>query len=101
MSARDRTADIPTENHYRQLRILGDGVTVALVPGFREWEPLVKRGWVQPAWAHSITDIRQSGRSKFFPPLRISVAGLHALARGAEKHGLPELASEKDTAGRR
>lgn len=80
------TAKAPTEKQYRQLRILGSGA-IALVPGRREWEPLLRRGWVREAST-------RDDNSRFLPPLQITPDGYRALAAGLELHGDEPLSAE-------
>lgn len=77
----------PTEKQYRKLAVLG-ATAIALAPGRGEWGPLLRRGWVET--------IHEDDKDKrFLPPVRITVEGLHALARGMEKHdAAPEIRAE-------
>lgn len=79
---------VPTKKQYELLRILGNGC-IALAPGYREWQALVNRGWVRPAWTDDL-GVTTRGRLKFWPPLRITVDGLHALAAAVDRYGWPE-----------
>lgn len=78
--------DTPTETQYRMLRALGNGS--ALVSGSRRVvDPLTRRGWV----------VGEYRADKAYPwmMVRITPDGLRALARGVERHGLPELGVRK------
>lgn len=72
---------VPTENQHHLLRILASGA-IALAPHRREWNPLLRRGWVEP--------ISEDDGSRFLPPLRITSAGLRALADAVDRYGMPE-----------
>lgn len=76
----------PTEKQFEKLRTLA-GVIV-LTPGYREWLPLVNRGWVEAAWDHQL-EVKQSGRRKSWPPLRLTADGYRALADGIDRYGWP------------
>lgn len=81
------TPRIPTKKQYDQLRrLLG---LIVLTPGFREWQAIVNRGWVEAAWEHELKP-KQSGRYKSWPPLRLSPAGYRALADAIEAYGFPD-----------
>lgn len=73
---------VPTEQQYQRLRMLGSG-SLLLVPSRREWEPLLRRGWV--------AGVIEDDGSRFLPPLRITPAGLIALAAAVERYGPPEI----------
>lgn len=73
---------VPTEQQYDRLRILGAGAMV-LVPSRREWEPLMRHGWV--------TGVLEDNGARFLPPLRITPVGLIALAAAVERYGLPDV----------
>lgn len=73
---------VPTPKQYARLRTLASGHMV-LVPGRREWGPLVAHGWV--------AGVIEDNGARFLPPLRITPAGLIALAAAVERHGLPEI----------
>jgi hypothetical protein len=71
--------DVPTLRQGRTLLVLGSGG--ALVVGTRrDVGPLIRRGWV-------VGEPDPSG----WAWVRITPAGLHALARSVERTGLPEL----------
>lgn len=70
----------PTEKQYRALRILGPG-RILLSPGKGEHGPLLRRGWLEPAWPD------REFPGKYPPPLRITSAGLRALADGIDLYG--------------
>jgi hypothetical protein len=57
-----------------------------LAPGRGEWGPLLRRGWVEAV-------IADDADKRFLPPLRITSAGLRALADALERDGQPEPAS--------
>lgn len=67
---------VPTQRQFEILMRLGSG-SALLTGRKREVAPMVKHGWVTAdagyAW------------------VRITSGGLHALARGVEKYGLPEM----------
>ena len=83
----------PTEKQYDRLRAVGNGCVV-VTPGRRDWEPLLRRGWVQPAWG-------SDDSSRFLPPLQITPTGLHALADAVERYGLPSPRREDTVVARR
>ncbi len=80
------TGQLPTKKQYRLLRILGSGA-IALVPARRDWETLVRRGWVEPA--------SDRDDSRYLPPLQITPDGYHALARGLQSYGHEPLSTEQ------
>lgn len=73
----------PTLRQYERLRILGSGGMV-LAPRRREWQPLLRHGWVAAAHDDDAT-------SRLLPPLRITPAGLIALAAAVQRHGHPDI----------
>lgn len=79
-SRQSRPRSIPTEKQASKLWILGSG-SIALAPGRGDWGPLVRRGWVELLETDD-TDKR------YYPPLRITAAGLHALAEAVAFDGL-------------
>ena len=70
---------IPTENQYRMLRGL-HASSAGLSWGKRATEQLLRRGWVTAEW-----------HEPYYQWVRITPAGLHALAQAVEKYGLPDL----------
>lgn len=76
---------VPTEKQYELLRILGSG-SMVLAPGRRDWGPLLRRGWVS-------MEAEDDGKG-YLPPLRITAAGLHALADAVERYGLGAINGE-------
>lgn len=68
----------PTPKQAEKLRILGSGAIV-LTPGRGEWGPLLRRGWVEQVMA-------DDADKRFLPPLRITAAGLRALADAFDAH---------------
>jgi hypothetical protein len=66
----------PTESQHKVLLMLGSG-NVLLTGKKRTVEPLVRRGWVTADHGYAW--------------VRITSEGLHALARGVERYGLPEM----------
>ncbi len=73
----------PTEKQYRALRIVGpDRILLTARKG--EHGPLLRRGWLEPAWP----DRQFTG--KYLPPLRITSAGMRALADGMDLCGQEE-----------
>ena len=83
-------ARVPTERQFRKLAALG-GNSIAVAPSFKEWEAAVNRGWVEAAWGYKLEPKRDSaGRRTYWPPLRISAAGLRALADAVDRYGWPE-----------
>lgn len=83
----------PTEGQYRKLRSLGSGAAV-VCQRRREWEPLLRRGWVEQ---EPETSLQDNGFPAF---LRITPNGTRALADGIERYGLPPLTrvAEKEAA---
>lgn len=79
---------VPTEQQYARLRLLADG-SMLLVPSRREWGGLVRRGWV--------AGVCEDSGARFLPPLRITPAGLIALAAAVERYGHLELDGEHQT----
>ncbi len=76
----------PTEKQYRCLLVLGSA-GVVLTPGRRDWEPLLRHGWVEPA-------SEREEDARWLAPLRITADGYRALAAGRERYGAPELTGE-------
>lgn len=74
---------VPTEAQYARLRILGSG-SMALTPARRQWEAILRHGWVQ-------TVLDDDGTGGLLPPLRITPSGLKALAAAVERYGHPDL----------
>jgi len=71
----------PTEKQYHALRILGPG-RILLSARKGEHGPLLRRGWLEPAWPdREFTDL---------PPLRITSDGMRALADGMDRYGQEE-----------
>lgn len=68
----------PGPNQYRLLLALGSGAS-ALSISRRRCEPMLRRGWVTAEL-----------RGRYYQMVRITPAGLHALADGADKYGLPD-----------
>lgn len=66
----------PTEKQHKVLLTLGSG-SALLTGKKRDIEPLVRRGWVTADHGYAW--------------VRITTEGLHALARGVERFGLPEM----------
>lgn len=66
----------PSEAAFRRLLILASGAAV-LAPGKRDWQPLLRRGWVEPAWLSAHPP----------PPLQITADGLRALADWLDRTG--------------
>lgn len=81
MTARDRSLDVPTERQYRMLLVLASG-SAGLSRTKRDTEPLLRRGWVTADW-----------RPPYYQWVRVTAAGLHAVARAVERFGLPEMTS--------
>jgi hypothetical protein len=74
----------PTSKQADKLRVLGSGA-IALAPGRGDWGPLLRRGWVET--------VDEDDKSKrFLPPVRITPAGLMALAAALERDGQVEMA---------
>lgn len=82
-AARGVSVKVPSEKQYGRLLILGAGAAV-IAPGRRHWETLVRNGWVT-------SSLEDDGTGHYLPPLRITPAGLTALAEAVERYGLPEL----------
>jgi hypothetical protein len=70
-------SSVPTEKQYARLRVVANPGS-ALISGTREFRPLIRRGWLTPTG---------SGAPGCF--LRITPAGLRALAGALERHGYP------------
>lgn len=70
---------VPTEKQYGTLRNLASGAA-GLSWGKRHTEPFLRRGWVTAEW-----------RPPYYQWVRITPAGLRALADAVEKFGLPEM----------
>lgn len=70
---------VPTEKQYRQLRILGSG-SAGLSWRRRETTPLLARGWVTA-----------DDDGRYFQWVRITPAGLRALADAVDRYGLPDI----------
>lgn len=81
---------MPTRKQYEQLLGLGSG-SAGLSWGKRNTEPLIRRGWVTAKW-----DQYRPTRG-FYQMVRITPEGLHALAEGVRKHGLPDLGATPQT----
>lgn len=82
----------PTPKQFRQLKTLSGHIV--LTPGFREWQPLINHGWVEAAWGYELK-VKQDGRYKSWPPLRMSADGFRALAAAIDKYGWPTEVPEK------
>ena len=76
---RTESARVPTEKQYATLRALGSG-SAGLSWGKRHAEQFLRRGWVTAEWS-----------PPFYQWVRITPAGIRALAAAVEKYGLPEL----------
>lgn len=76
---------VPTENQYRMLRNLASGAA-GLSWKKRDVVPMLRREWVTAEL-----------RGTLYQWVRITPAGLHALARSVEKYGLPDLAPKLQT----
>lgn len=83
----------PTPKQFQKLKTLCGHIV--LTPNYRDWQPLVNHGWVEAAWGDEM-EVRQSGRIRFWPPLRMSPDGYRALADAIEEYGWPEAGSEDD-----
>ena len=88
------TRKVPTQKQFDQLRCLVGVIVVAA--GFKEWQAIVARGWVTAAWGRSLDDVKTVGRSKFWPPLKLSPDGYRALADGIEAYGWPDPEPKKE-----
>jgi hypothetical protein len=75
-SAATESRRVPTERQFEILRMLGSG-SALLTGRKREVDPLLRHGWVTADGGYSW--------------VRITAAGLHALARAVEKYGMPEM----------
>jgi hypothetical protein len=78
----------PTEKQFVLLRMMAGGAVV-VTPRRREWEPLLKRGWME--YAPGFGDPSEPPRRGSMRPLRITAAGLRAYADGVEAYGLPDV----------
>lgn len=79
----------PTYKQYGKLCALGIHYT-AIVPGRRDWTPMLNHGWVE------ITEADEGKR--FLPPIRVTADGLRAIALGIEKYGHPHDARKDEPA---
>lgn len=79
------TARVPSQKHYATLLALASGAA-GLSMGKRDCEPLLKRGWVTAEW-----------RAPYYQWVRITPAGLRALAEAVERVGLPTLGPKPRT----
>lgn len=89
-------AAIPTEKQFDLLKVLVGHIV--LTPGFREWQAIVNHGWVEAAWGYKL-EVKQSGRRKSWPPLRLSADGYRAIAAAIDRYGWPEKKPPKAQAG--
>lgn len=79
---------VPTRRQYDTLLALGSGsAAVVLRPGVAR--PLLNHGWV------TVRD-HPDEASRVYGWVRITPAGLHALARGVERYGLPNIGPPVD-----
>lgn len=69
----------PTERQFKMLLALGSG-SAGLSRTKRDTDPLLRRGWVTADW-----------KPPYYQWVRITAAGLHALALAVERYGLPEM----------
>ena len=79
MSESAASTRVPTERQYQLLLSIGSGAA-ALSRTKRDTEPLLRHGWVTADW-----------RPPYYQFVRITAAGLHALARAVERFGLPSM----------
>lgn len=84
----------PTVKQGARLLVLGGG-TVVLTPRRADWAPLLRHGWVELA-----DGFGHAPSGGFLPPLRITPAGLRALAVAVERDGLPPLTMKNETTRR-
>lgn len=77
--------DTPTRSQHRRLLALGSGAALVAASD-REIRPLYRRGWV--------TGKHQGGGAYPWSWVRITPAGLSALARSVERYGLPTMTFE-------
>lgn len=82
-----RSKRVPTEKQFRKLMAIGIHYTV-LVPGRRDWGPLLKHGWVEA--------LEADDGGTYLPPLRISADGLRALADCVERYEHPQTRWEAE-----
>ena len=71
-----------TEKQYQTLRVLGSGAMLVSGGSRRAYGPLFDRGLV---------DGELGGQGCFINGVRITPAGLRALADAVERYGLPEI----------
>lgn len=90
MSAEHKPQRIPTEKQYDYLRALGSGSAI-IVDGKRQTEMYLRRGWVTAEFSDD------ADRQYPYSWIRITPAGLRALAAAVEKYGLPELGPKPQT----
>lgn len=81
--ATKRPGRAPTPKQAEKLRLLGSGAIV-LAPRRADWGLLLRRGWVERV------DLKVTPRGGLLPPLRITPAGLRALADALERDGHPD-----------
>ncbi|HEU4722005.1 MAG TPA: hypothetical protein VFS59_11635 [Gemmatimonadaceae bacterium] len=74
---------VPTRKQQHLLTVLAGGLPTVLAPGKRDWRPLLRRGWVEPNPRYAKG---HDERDRFLPPLRITPAGLRALADAMERY---------------
>jgi hypothetical protein len=79
---------VPTEKQYGMLLTLGSG-SAGLSWRRRDTEQLLRRGWVTAEL-----------RDRYYQWVRITPAGLYALAAAVERYGLPEISPKPVTARR-
>jgi hypothetical protein len=84
MGRRQQVNRTPTQKQFERLSVLG-GFAIALAPRRGEWGPLVRRGWAEPI-------SEDDPDKRFLPPLRITPAGLRAMADAIERD--PALAPD-------
>ena len=73
-------SECPTQKQYELLQVMGGG-SAWLSARKRQCEPLLRRGWVTAEW-----------KPPYYQWVRITPAGLRALALAVEKYGLQDLA---------
>jgi hypothetical protein len=80
----------PTVKQAARLRVLGNPNIIIAAPRRSDWMPLLRHGWVERA------DPDLTPRGGLLPPLRITPAGLRALAAALERDGHPDVLKRKE-----
>lgn len=89
MSTASPSDRCPTEKQYGRLLGLGSGAA-GLSWGKRDTESFIRRGWLTAEWV-----------APYYQWVRITPAGLRALAAAVDRYGLPKFGPASRTEGRR